>query len=170
MTTRTLAIVRHAKAEASAPTDYERQLTDDGHAAASRTGVWLASVPVTPDGALVSAATRTQQTWEDVALAAGWDLELAEPSEALYAVGVDGALDLVKATDDVVTTLVVVGHNPTVSQLAQLLDDGEGDVAAGNDLALGFATSAAAVFRYEGAWAELDEASATLAAFHDGRG
>ena len=29
-------------------------------------------------------------------------------------------------TDEAVGTLVVVGHNPTVGMLAQLLDDGEG--------------------------------------------
>lgn len=165
---KTLVIMRHAKAEQSAPSDFERQLTDRGLADAGEAGRWLAARPVEPDEALVSAAARTQQTWEAVSEAAGWDLD-ADPDEALYAAGPESALDLVRAVDPSVETLVVVGHNPTVAYLAQLLDDGEGDEQAGTDLAsLGFPTSAVAVLTYEGDWSELEEASASLVAFHVG--
>ena len=44
------------------------------------------------------------------------------------------------------------------------------DEEAGNEIATGFPTSAVAVFSYDGDWAELDEASASLLAFHVGRG
>ena len=64
----------------------------------------------------------------------------------------------------------MVGHNPTMASLAALLDDGEGDDEAGNEMALGFPTSALAVFAYDGDWADLDEASASVVAFHVGRG
>ena len=37
-------------------------------------------------------------------------------------------------------------------------------------MAGGFPTSAVAVFSYDGAWADLDEGSARLEAFHVGRG
>ena len=39
-----------------------------------------------------------------------------------------------------------------MASLAALLDDGEGDEEAGNELALGFPTSALAVFAYDGDW------------------
>ena len=55
----------------------------------------------------------------------------------------------------------MVGHNPTMASLAALLDDGDGDEEAGNEMALGFPTSAVAVFAYDGDWADLDEASAS---------
>ena len=167
---RTLVIMRHAKAEASAPTDFERQLTDRGHADARAAGEWLATQGIEPDYVLVSAAARTVQTWEDVAVGSGWDLTLAEYDEGLYSASTDVALDLVRATDDGIETLVVIGHNPTVAYLVSLLDDGSGDEEAGNALALGYPTAAVTVLSYDGDWADLDEAEASVAAFHVGRG
>lgn len=167
---RTLVIMRHAKAEASAPSDIERRLTDRGHADADEAGAWLAQRELSPDDALVSSAARTTQTWEDIATAAGWDLEVAQYVDALYAAGPDATLDLVRDTDDVVSTLVVVGHNPTIGLLAQMLDDGDGDEEAGNAMVSGFPTSAVAVYSFDGDWSDLEEAGATLDAFHVGRG
>ena len=162
--------MRHAKAEASAPSDVERQLTDRGHADAEEAGAWLALRGISPEDALVSGAARTVQTWEDVATGAGWELEVAQYVDALYTAGTDTALDLVRETDAGVGTLVVIGHNPTIALLAQLLDDGEGEEEAGNAMVAGFPTSAVAVFSYDGDWADLEEAGATLVDFHVGRG
>jgi phosphohistidine phosphatase len=167
---RTLVIMRHAKAEASAPSDMERQLTEGGHADAEEAGAWLARRGVNPDDALVSGAARTAQTWEDVATGAAWDLELAQYVDALYTAGPDAALDLIRDTDDTVDTLVVIGHNPTMGLLVQMLDDGTGDDEAANAMVGGFPTAAVAVYSYDGDWSDLDEASATLDAFHVGRG
>jgi phosphohistidine phosphatase len=166
---KTLVVMRHAKAEQSGASDFERQLTDRGLVDATEAGEWLANRGVEPDQALVSAAVRTQQTWEAVNEAGGWDLE-ATPEDALYEAGTESALDLVRGTEEVIRTLVVVGHNPTMASLAALLDDGEGDADAGNDVALGFPTAALAVFEYDGEWRDLDEASASVVAFHVGRG
>ncbi|WP_328530238.1 histidine phosphatase family protein [Nocardioides sp. NBC_00368] len=166
---RTLVIMRHAKAESSAPTDYERQLTERGHADAVVAGEWLAEQGVDPDYVLVSAADRTTQTWEDVAVGASWDLTLAEYDQGLYAAGTSTALDLIREVDDGHSTVVVIGHNPTMFSLVQLLDDGEGDDEAGNELALGFPTAAVAVLTYDGDWSELDEAEASVTAFHVAR-
>ncbi|MBC9731690.1 SixA phosphatase family protein [Nocardioides marmotae] len=165
--TRTLVVVRHAKAEADGPTDAERRLAESGHVAASAVGTWLAEQGIVPDHALVSGAVRTLQTWDDIADAAGWDLE-PEVEETLYAAGPESALDLVRAVPADVRTLVVVGHNPTMGTLAQLLDDGEGDVEAGNRLALGYPTSATTVLSYDGDWDELADASASVVAFFVG--
>ena len=46
-----------------------------GTATRPRPGAWLAARGVEPEQALVSAAVRTQQTWEALAEGAGWDLE-----------------------------------------------------------------------------------------------
>lgn len=162
--TRTLVIVRHAEALADGPSDAERRLSERGHADASAVGAWLAAQGVSPDHALVSAAVRTLQTWEDLADAAGWDLE-PDVDESLYAAGPETALDLLRIVPDDVRTLVVVGHNPTVASLAHLLDDGEGDLDAGNRLALGYPPSATTVLSYDGAWEHLADASASVVAF-----
>jgi phosphohistidine phosphatase len=167
---RTLVIMRHAKAEASAPSDLERRLTDRGHADAREAGEWLAQQEIVAQDALVSGAARTSETWEDVATGAGWDLDVAQYLDALYTAGSDSALDLIRETDPGVQTLVVIGHNPTAGLLAQLLDDGNGDEEAGNALVGGFPTAAIAVFEVDGDWSDLEEAGATLVGFHVGRG
>ncbi len=168
---KTLVIVRHGKAEASAPSDFDRALTERGHADATELGAWLAAQGVAADYALVSAAVRTSETWEDVALGAGWDLTLADTSHALYAAESATALDLVREIDAGVGCLIVIGHNPTVGHLVQLLDDGAGDEEASAQIAVGgYPTAAATVFEYDGSWADLDEGSATIRAYHAGRG
>ena len=167
--TRTLVVMRHSKAEQGGSTDAERELTSRGRADAVAAGSWLAAHGLIPDSALVSAATRTQQTWTAVAEGAGWDLEPTF-DRGLYVADPDTALDLLRMLDDASTTAIVIGHNPTMAYLAQLLDDGEGDVEAGNAMAIGFPTSALAVFHYAGDWADLGPGSATVTGFHVGRG
>ena len=50
----------------------------------------------------------------------------------------------------------MVGHNPTMASMAQLLDDGEGDAEAGAELATAASRPArVAVFEHDGAWADL---------------
>ena len=167
-TTRTLVVMRHAKAEQDGDTDAARRLSDRGVLDAAEAGRWLAAAGVSPDAALVSAATRTELTWEALSDAAGFDAELVL-DEGLYAAGPETALDLVRQTESTVTTLVVVGHNPTVAYVAQLLDDGDGDEQSSNEMATGFPTAAMAVFSFSGDWSDLDEASATVTAFHVAR-
>ena len=63
----------------------------------------------------------------------------------------------------------MIGHVPTMAHLAQMLDDGDGDPAAIDGMATGFPTAALSVFTVDGAWAELEIASARVTAFHIGR-
>lgn len=161
-----LVVIRHAKAEQTGANDFERELTGRGRADATAAGAWLAGVGVAPDQALVSAAPRAAQTWEALAAGADWSVE-ADLDRGLYTAGPDTALDVLRALDEDSRCAVIVGHNPTMEMLAQLLDDGEGDAEAGERMAGGFPTSALAVFELDGTWAELE--SARLTGFHVGR-
>lgn len=166
---RRLVVMRHAKAEATAPSDHERALAARGKDDAEAAGRWLGEQGITADRALVSDATRTRQTWSQVATGAGWDEDVADFSEALYAAGSDTAFDLLRETDADVTTLVVVGHNPTMAYVAELVDDGDGDDDATTGmLTRGFPTSALAVFAVDGPWSELGPGTGRLEAFHVG--
>lgn len=166
---RRLVVMRHAKAEQDGPTDFERPLAARGHRDAAEAGAWLASIGVAPDHALVSAALRTQQTWAAVCDGAGWTLA-PDLDRGLYAAGPETAIDLIRLVPAEATCAVVVGHNPTVAYLAQMLDDGTGDVAATTAMAGDFPTSAVAVFSYDGAWDAIGVGGARLEAFHVGRG
>lgn len=167
--TRRLVVMRHAKAEASGPSDFERPLADRGHRDAADAGSWLAGQGFTPDHALVSAALRTEQTWASVAEGADWSLT-PDLDRGLYAAGPEAALDLICLTPDSASALIVIGHNPTVGYLAQILDSGEGEPDIPDELATGFPTGAVAVFDYDGSWADLTAGSADLVAAYVGRG
>lgn len=160
--------MRHAKAEQVGRSDLERPLAERGLADAAAAGRWLAGQGFAPDQVLVSAATRTRQTWAAVAAGAGW-APPASFDEGLYAAGPETALDLIRAVPEQTGTLLVIGHNPTVAQLAQMLDDGGGDAGAMQQMTLGFPTNALAVLRHDDEWASLDVATARLTAFHVAR-
>lgn len=165
---RRLLLVRHAKAEAWGEDDHARLLTEKGRTDAAAAGRWLAESGFTPDRALVSSATRTRETWSLMSEAAGWELApVIEP--ALFAASPDTALDLLRESPVDALAVMVVGHNPTIAYLAQLLDDGSGDEAAGAAMVGGYPPCAMTVFDVADDWADLEIASASLRAFHSGR-
>ena len=130
MQPRRLLVIRHARAEHGGATDAERSLTAEGARHAESVGSWLADHDLVPDHALVSSARRAVETWEAIARGGAWDV-VPDVAEALYAAEPESALDLAREAPGEATTLALVGHNPTVGSMAQLLDDGEGDAEAG---------------------------------------
>ncbi len=160
--------MRHSRAESWGESDQGRPLEPRGRDDAAAAGRWFAAQGFVPDHALVSTASRTRETWEAVAAAAGWELE-PDFDTGLYAAGPEAALDLIREVPAGATDVIVVGHNPTMAYLAQLLDDGGGDPEAGAAMVGGFPTSAVTVLEYDGAWVDLDMASASVVAFHVGR-
>jgi phosphohistidine phosphatase len=160
---RRLLLVRHAKA-GDAPVDAERPLTGRGERQATAIGSWLAESGLVPDAAVVSPARRAAQTWEHAAARLGAPPEpVAEPR--IYVNTVEAVLAAVRETDDDVQTLAVVGHNPSIGQLAYDLDDGEGDPEARRALEQGFPTAAVAVFTLATPFGEIAPGTATLTAF-----
>ncbi len=164
---RRLALVRHAKAEGYDKPDFERALADRGVRDSEAAGQWFAELGLAPDGALVSAAVRTRETWSRIESSADWSVTPTY-SEPLYEAGPESALDLIRSTAASVSCLVVIGHNPTMAYLASVLDDGTSDLS--NEMAMGYPTSAVAVFDFDGEWADLDQGGCTLVAFHVPRG
>src|SRR5690625_4581183 len=63
----TLVLLRHAKAEAAGPSDFERKLSAPGRSQARRVAAHLVAAGLAPDVVLCSAALRARQTWEQVA-------------------------------------------------------------------------------------------------------
>jgi phosphohistidine phosphatase len=167
-TSRTLVLVRHAQAETFAIRDEDRLLTPGGRADAAAAGEWLAAQGVRPDRALVSAAQRTQETWAALAGAAGFPIA-PDLDHGLYAAGPESALDLIRMVEDDVDTVLVLGHNPTMSFIAHMLDNSEGDPAAIAAMAVGFPTCSVAVFTIDSTWEGLEVSSARLVAFHVAR-
>lgn len=146
--------MRHAQAESVAPSDSERALTPRGRHDAEAAGRWLAQFGFTPDHAVVSGAIRTRETWQAMASAAGWEIA-PDVEPALYHAGAEAALDLVRLAPEDAREVLVLGHNPTISHVANLLQDGAGAPGAGLAMAQGHPTAALAVFDVTEAWSRL---------------
>ena len=147
---RRLILFRHAKAESRAPGggDIDRALTAKGARDAAIMGGVLARADLAPDLALVSSALRALQTWDGARaffpgattqVRAGLFNATPEEVAAELEVGTAGA-----------DTVIVVGHNPSLQELAlNLAIDGDGAAADIEGLSARFATATAAVFRVE---------------------
>ena len=162
---RRLVVMRHAKAEAVAASDHARRLVHRGVRDAAEVGRWARATAVLPDHAFVSTAARAHETWTAFREGAELDLEPALDA-ALYTAGPDSAIELLRTAPGSARTVMILGHNPTMAQLVHLLDDGSADPAAFAELSAGFPTSAVAVLDVVGEWADLEMASARIAAFH----
>jgi phosphohistidine phosphatase len=183
MTDRSIVLLRHAKAEPPAGTpDIERRLSARGRADAAAAGAWLAHGGYLPELVVCSPAKRTRQTWHDVALGMAAPPTLGGGAEsagvvpgptprgpnvryeaAIYAGDAEDLLGLVRSTDAEVTTLLLIGHNPTISELSNLLDP----VHADPD---GLRTSGLVVHRVPAGWAKLTEREAPIDAWYTARG
>lgn len=113
-----LILMRHAEAERASGSgrDRDRDLSARGRADAAAMGRALAAKGVRPDLALVSPASRTQQTWDLVHDAMG-DVEV-RGDEPLYNGSADTLRRAIEAVEDEAGTLLVLAHNPGVHLLA----------------------------------------------------
>lgn len=160
---RHLLLVRHAKA-ADGPLDVERPLTERGTGQATAIGTRLGKSGPAPDRVVVSPARRAAQTWELASAQLGSGPAPAV-DERIYENTVEALLAIIRETPDDVRTVAVVGHNPSIGELAHVLDDGTGAAAARQDLESGFPTGAVAVFDLTTPFSDLGPGGGTLKDF-----
>jgi len=137
---RRLMLLRHAKAERPVPgePDRGRKLTERGRADAPLIGAYMARHGLVPALALVSPATRAKQTWD--LLAPCFDnAPKAVSDERIYNADPARLLGLIAETRGV-PSLLVVGHNPGIHELAAQLI-ASGDVTARERMTEGLPTS-----------------------------
>jgi phosphohistidine phosphatase len=139
-----LVLIRHAKA-ADGPVDVDRPLTARGRRHAAAIGTWLEQAGAVPDRVAVSPALRARQTWENAGASLTTPVQPTVDAR-IYDNTVETLLAAVRDTPGDVRTLAVVGHNPSVAELAGVLDDGRGNPTARRDLDAGFRTGGVAVF------------------------
>jgi phosphohistidine phosphatase len=152
-----LIVVRHAKATHKPGfADPDRPLTSRGRRDAKAAGQWLSGQRLLPGLVLCSPSLRTRQTWDRLAaeLGTGQDIEVQYDSR-LYLADEDDTVDVIGETPDEVRTLLIIGHNPAMQQVASSLT-GQGD--------LGFPTTAIAVVDL-GSWARLVPGAGSARAF-----
>ncbi|HEX3824769.1 MAG TPA: histidine phosphatase family protein [Mycobacteriales bacterium] len=163
MTMRRLVLFRHSKAAAGNP-DVDRPLADRGFGDAAAAGQWLTAHQVLPDLVAVSPALRTRQTWHAAAAMIASTPQLAI-DERIYDNTIDDLLVVIRCTPAGISTLVLVGHSPSIGELAFTLDDGAGDSEASEAIARSYPTSGIAVFSVAAEWANVGAGGATLISF-----
>jgi phosphohistidine phosphatase len=118
---KTLYLARHAKSSHKDPSieDIDRPLNRRGKQDAPRIGAYLAERGEHPELILTSPARRTRATAKRFAAALGIDSECIVVQHSLYTFGDGhGVVGAIAAVDDRVQRLLIVGHNPTVTTLA----------------------------------------------------
>jgi phosphohistidine phosphatase len=143
-----LILLRHGKAEADAPSgrDFDRGLTDRGRRDAALIARVLDEAGLAPDLVLVSPAARATQTW--AAAAASFPEARAVEAPELYDISPGDILALARREGADAGTVMVVGHNPGLGQLAAWLAQEARAGEARAQLAQGFPTAAAAVIAF----------------------
>jgi len=159
-----LILFRHAKSSWDHDVeDHERPLADRGIKAAPRMGAWLAGNGLVPDLALVSTARRAQQTWALAEPELGQTIP-RQDTRSIHEASHSTVLEEIRRSGKTARTLITVGHNPGLEELAQFLMKDDGG-EAGARLREKFPTAAVAVLSFGESWADLDEHSCTLEHF-----
>ena len=119
--TKTLYLVRHAKASDSVSPDLIRPLVANGMIDAARMGRHLASKMQGIDLILTSHSERTQMTAQVFCEQLGIDNQIVKTDEALYESSPKHYLDALSEVSEAMDSVMIVGHNPSISYLAEFL-------------------------------------------------
>ncbi len=164
--TRFLIIMRHAEAKDGLPhEDKARLLTRYGHSQAQSCGRELRAAGYIPEVIIRSDAKRIEQTSEELQTQWGAppqvivDSRLYTPLQGLTD---DNLLHfysrVADQADNAATTLMILGHNPTIAHVAGLLSRGMPD-----QLATGYPSATACVFSSSAqTWYEVSPANSRL--------
>jgi len=160
---RTLVLLRHAKsAYPDGVADHDRPLAPRGKREAGLAGDWLrANLPVI-DAVLCSTATRTRQTLARTGIDAP-----VRYVDRLYDASPGMVIEQINGVADDVSVLLVVGHEPTMTQLALgLANPSTINADAAERISAKFPTSAMAALYFSRSWKDVELGSADLDAFH----
>ena len=142
--TRRLVLLRHAKsAWPDGVPDSQRPLNDRGRRDARAAGQWLRENVGGLGAVVCSPAQRTRETWALVAA----ELDDAPPAvvdDRIYAAEPEELLGVVRDLPDAAGTALLIGHNPGVVELVELLGGQEREMR----------TASVAVLSWTGAWSD----------------
>jgi len=162
---KTLILLRHAKSSWNDESlaDHERPLAPRGRRAAPAVAAHLRGLGLLPDLVRSSTSVRTRQTLQLASDHLG--SPHAEFDEALYLASPGRLLRIVQSTDDAVETLLLIGHNPGMHEVAVALTDRYRGAAAAR-LEAKFPTAAAAVVEFDvDAWSDVAPGAGRLLHF-----
>jgi phosphohistidine phosphatase len=127
---KTLLLLRHAKASRDDPrlADHDRPLKPRGKEEAKRLGRQLREAGLVPTLIVSSTALRARKTASKVAKQMGYPRAI-ELNGGLYLSSPRDHLEVVRSLPDVEDRVMLVGHNPGLSQFLDELADTEAELA-----------------------------------------
>jgi len=164
---RQLLLMRHAKSAWDDPklSDHARPLNLRGRRAAAAMAAAMRDLGLAPDVVLVSSARRTLQTLE--VLGPLPDSPIIIPMDDIYLAPWEKLLQLLHAVPETARSVLLIGHNPGLHELALALA-GSAALTRGGDgkrLADGYPTAALAEFTVATPWRLLDAGGGRLVRF-----
>jgi phosphohistidine phosphatase len=161
--TRTLVLLRHGKsAYPDGVADHDRPLAARGRREAGLAGDWLRANLPAIDEVLCSTATRARETLAHTGIDAP-----VRYVDRLYDAVPGTVIDEITHVDDDVAVLLVVAHEPTLTQVVLGLAGADSsNTAAAERISTKFPTSATAVLRLTNGWKAVELGSADLVDFH----
>lgn len=121
-----LTLMRHGDAEWKDPDipDFERTLNRRGTSEAEAMSRRLSELGLVPTLLMVSPARRAQQTADIVVRELGIPPRHRRSAEPLYLAQAQDVLQVVKETGPRIPHLMIIGHNPGLSEVVRLLAPG----------------------------------------------
>lgn len=119
-----LCLMRHSEAVANLSEtitrDFDKPLTDHGIQQLEHVRAFFKEHHFLPDLIVCSGAVRTRQTLEWIQEALGVDAEIVY-NDDLYGIQSEELIQKISAIDDAKTSVLIVGHNPYISDLIRTL-------------------------------------------------
>jgi phosphohistidine phosphatase len=166
-----LVLLRHAKSAWPDVPDHERPLARRGQRDAPAMGRWLRAAGYLPDQVLCSTARRARETWQLTRDGLGASPPVSFDARVYQASAVQ-LLDLIRRAPPAARTLLIIGHDPAIPELAHMLAaaasparPGAESQAASPAMSDRIPTAAIAVLELTGNWEQLAPGSARLTSF-----
>ncbi len=137
-----LVILRHGKAELHrfGLEDFDRALAERGKRNATQMGEFISELWGTPDLILASSAKRTVETARLAAKGMNYPMEEIQTNRQLYLTSAYRILEILTVLDDEITSCVLVGHNPGLTELVNLLGVRLDNLPTGSSVCFSFKT------------------------------
>lgn len=150
-----LYLLRHAEAAAkeARQDDKAREVTPAGIRDCMHMGAWFTGQQIQFDHMVTSSAVRAAQTAALIAESMKRDASAIRSEDVLYEASVRQLLDHINNLEDGYSHVLVTGHNPAISYLAEYLTKADiGDMSPGS----------VAIIRFESGWKEASENTGEL--------
>lgn len=135
---KTIYFIRHSKAKKEGNSDFDRDLSEKGKQNAEFMGKRLKKYKVLPDMIFASPAKRAIKSANLLARETKFKKDIIQV-KALYNASLENMLEFINSINDKYNTIFIIGHNPSITQISELLSDSDiGNIPTGGIFCIKF--------------------------------